>query len=78
MATVPPPPQDVPTAKEKKYDRQLRLWGGHGQEALESAHVLVFNSGSGVAVIEALKNIVLPGKETLHLPYHLKTSSYLL
>uniref|UniRef100_A0A286XXB3 NEDD8 activating enzyme E1 subunit 1 n=1 Tax=Cavia porcellus TaxID=10141 RepID=A0A286XXB3_CAVPO len=26
--------------KEQKYDRQLRLWGDHGQEALESAHVL--------------------------------------
>ena len=51
----------LPTDKEKKYDRQLRLWAASGQEALENSHVLLVNSGSGVAGVEALKNLVLPG-----------------
>uniref|UniRef100_A0A6Q2XPX1 NEDD8-activating enzyme E1 regulatory subunit n=1 Tax=Esox lucius TaxID=8010 RepID=A0A6Q2XPX1_ESOLU len=46
-------------SKEQKYDRQLRLWGDHGQEALENAHVCLINaSASGT---EILKNLVLPG-----------------
>lgn len=53
--------QHVPTAKEKKYDRQLRLWAASGQAALEEAHILLINSGSGVTGIEALKNLILPG-----------------
>lgn len=58
---TPPPLHDLPTAKEKKYDRQLRLWGASGQEALEETHILLINNGSGVTGIEALKNLVLPG-----------------
>lgn len=58
---VPPPLQDIPTAKEKKYDRQLRLWGVSGQIALEETHILLINSGSGVTGVETLKNLVLPG-----------------
>ncbi|WPH04428.1 Hypothetical protein R9X50_00731900 [Acrodontium crateriforme] len=58
---VPPPLQDIPTAKEKKYDRQLRLWGASGQKALEETHVLLINNGSGVTGVETLKNLVLPG-----------------
>lgn len=50
-----------PTAKEKKYDRQLRLWGANGQQALEVAHILLLNSGPGVVGVETLKNLVLPG-----------------
>ncbi|XP_020344819.1 NEDD8-activating enzyme E1 regulatory subunit-like isoform X2 [Oncorhynchus kisutch] len=47
------------SAKEQKYDRQLRLWGDHGQEELENAHVCLINStASGT---EILKNLVLPG-----------------
>jgi len=46
------------TEKEKKYDRQMRLWGGHGQEALETAHICVV--GSGPTASETLKNLVLP------------------
>ena len=56
-----PPPLHVPTDKEKKYDRQLRLWAASGQTALEEAHVLLLNSGSGAVGIETLKNLVLPG-----------------
>lgn len=58
---ITPPPLHAPTAKEKKYDRQLRLWAASGQQALEEARVLLLNSGSGVVGIEALKNLVLPG-----------------
>jgi tRNA A37 threonylcarbamoyladenosine dehydratase len=58
---TPPPLHDLPTAKEKKYDRQLRLWGASGQAALEETHILLVNNGSGVTGIEALKNLVLPG-----------------
>ncbi|KAF2121450.1 NEDD8-activating enzyme E1 regulatory subunit [Lophiotrema nucula] len=60
MADLPPPVQG-PTAKEKKYDRQLRLWGATGQMALENAHILLVNSGPGVVGLETLKNLVLPG-----------------
>ncbi|KAF2199125.1 hypothetical protein GQ43DRAFT_129803 [Delitschia confertaspora ATCC 74209] len=56
-----PPALQGPTAKEKKYDRQLRLWGAHGQMALEESHILLINSGPGVVGLETLKNLVLPG-----------------
>jgi len=58
---VPPPLQDLPSAKEKKYDRQLRLWGAAGQVALEESHIVLFNNGPGVTGVETLKNLVLPG-----------------
>ncbi|XP_063951319.1 NEDD8-activating enzyme E1 regulatory subunit-like [Lytechinus pictus] len=45
--------------KAKKYDRQLRLWGDHGQEALESAHVCLINATA--TGTETLKNLILPG-----------------
>lgn len=65
MATVseglPPPLHGIPTSKEKKYDRQLRLWAASGQAALEDAHLLLINSGPGVTGVETLKNLVLPG-----------------
>lgn len=50
-----------PSDKERKYDRQLRLWAAAGQVALESANVLLVNSGCGTVGVEALKNLVLPG-----------------
>jgi NEDD8-activating enzyme E1 regulatory subunit len=56
-----PPAMEGPTAKEKKYDRQLRLWGASGQEDLENSHVLLLNSGLGVVGVETLKNLILPG-----------------
>ena len=59
---VSPPPLQVPTSKEKKYDRQLRLWAASGQAALEEAHLLLINSGSGTVGVETLKNLVLPGQ----------------
>lgn len=56
-----PPVLRGPTEKEKKYDRQLRLWAASGQAALESANILLVNSGAGTVGVEALKNLVLPG-----------------
>ena len=47
------------SAKAKRYDRQLRLWGDHGQAALERAQVCVINATA--TSTEILKNIVLPG-----------------
>lgn len=43
---------------EAKFDRQMRLWGGHGQMALENANLCCF--GSGPTASETLKNLVLP------------------
>ena len=60
ISTTPPILQG-PTAKEKKYDRQLRLWAAAGQQALEESHVLLLNDGAGVVGVETLKNLVLPG-----------------
>jgi len=45
--------------KEKKYDRQLRLWGIEGQRKLEATHICVLNAGCSAS--ETLKNLVLPG-----------------
>lgn len=45
--------------KSKRYDRQLRLWGDHGQASLESAHVCLINATA--TGTEALKSLVLPG-----------------
>lgn len=60
-----------PSSKERKYDRQLRLWAASGQQALERSRVLLVNSDgpwgdestgvSGVVGVETLKNLVLPG-----------------
>jgi NEDD8-activating enzyme E1 regulatory subunit len=48
-----------PTAKEIKYDRQLRLWSSNGQEALEKARLCLINATA--TGTEILKNLVLPG-----------------
>jgi len=60
-----PPILQGPTDKEKKYDRQLRLWAASGQAALESANILLLNSGAGTVGVETLKNLVLPGKKSV-------------
>ncbi|CAN8102803.1 unnamed protein product [Discula destructiva] len=61
VAAQTPPILKGPSEKEKKYDRQLRLWAANGQAALESANILLFNTGSGTVGVETLKNLVLPG-----------------
>ncbi|KAK3579197.1 hypothetical protein CHS0354_022737 [Potamilus streckersoni] len=45
--------------KNNKYDRQLRLWGDHGQAALEIARVCLINATA--TGTEILKNLILPG-----------------
>lgn len=56
-----PPLLQGPSDKEKKYDRQLRLWAANGQAALENANILLVNSESSTVGTETLKNLVLPG-----------------
>lgn len=46
-------------ATDDKYDRQLRLWGAHGQQALMQAKLCML--GSSPVATETLKNMVLPG-----------------
>ncbi|XP_078433094.1 NEDD8-activating enzyme E1 regulatory subunit AXR1-like isoform X2 [Wolffia australiana] len=45
--------------KDKKYDRQLRIWGDQGQTALEKANLCLLNCGALGS--ETLKNLVLGG-----------------
>lgn len=51
-------PSGAPSSKEKKYDRQLRLWGANGQNKLENAHIALFNASA--TGCEILKNLILP------------------
>lgn len=46
-------------ATDDKYDRQVRLWGSHGQKALCQSHIIMLGTSS--AGSETLKNLVLPG-----------------
>lgn len=43
----------------KRYDRQIRIWGAHGQALLQSARICML--GAGPAATETLKNLVLGG-----------------
>jgi len=45
-------------ATDDKYDRQTRLWGGHGQKKLAHSHVVMLGTSSYGS--ETLKNLVLP------------------
>jgi len=45
-------------ATEDKYDRQIRLWGAHGQKILNQSRVLML--GVTPATTETLKNLILP------------------
>eukprot|EP00036_Acanthoecidae_sp_10tr_P010094 CAMPEP_0182919498 /NCGR_PEP_ID=MMETSP0105_2-20130417/2769_1 /TAXON_ID=81532 ORGANISM="Acanthoeca-like sp., Strain 10tr" /NCGR_SAMPLE_ID=MMETSP0105_2 /ASSEMBLY_ACC=CAM_ASM_000205 /LENGTH=531 /DNA_ID=CAMNT_0025056697 /DNA_START=1 /DNA_END=1596 /DNA_ORIENTATION=+ len=49
----------VPSKVNQRYDRQLRLWGDHGQAALSSASICCI--GASAVATEILKNLVLPG-----------------
>ncbi|GBG92527.1 hypothetical protein CBR_g55862 [Chara braunii] len=59
MTRAGPPPTAHQPAARQKYDRQLRIWGEHGQEALKTAQVCLLNCGPTGS--EALKNLVLGG-----------------
>jgi ThiF family len=52
-------PMAVSNGTQKRYDRQIRLWGAHGQARLESAKICVL--GASPLCTEALKNLVLGG-----------------
>ena len=43
----------------ERYDRQIRLWGPHGQAAIQSSTILFLGSDSVAS--EFLKNMVLHG-----------------
>eukprot|EP00347_Sterkiella_histriomuscorum_P009093 403342543 len=45
-------------ATDDKYDRQIRLWGGHGQKLLSTSKVLLL--GANPSGTETLKNLILP------------------
>lgn len=51
--------KSTPTFKEILYDRQLRLWGDHGQKSLEQSRVCLLNATTLGA--EILKSLILPG-----------------
>ncbi|KAK5640458.1 hypothetical protein RI129_011269 [Pyrocoelia pectoralis] len=55
----PSPKSPEQNDKNKKYDRQLRLWGDHGQKLLESSKVCLINATA--LGTEILKSLVLPG-----------------
>ncbi|XP_026284162.1 NEDD8-activating enzyme E1 regulatory subunit [Frankliniella occidentalis] len=55
----PAPKSPEQSEKTKKYDRQLRLWGDHGQTALEASQVCLINATA--LGTEILKSLVLPG-----------------
>ena len=46
-------------AQDKKFDRQIRIWGTHGQSELQSAKVCLLHAGPTGS--ETLKNLVLGG-----------------
>lgn len=55
----PAPKSPELSDKSKKYDRQIRLWGEHGQHLLENSHVCLINVTALSS--EILKGLVLPG-----------------
>ncbi|XP_057667798.1 NEDD8-activating enzyme E1 regulatory subunit [Diorhabda carinulata] len=55
----PAPKSPEQTDKSKKYDRQLRLWGDHGQKLLEHSKVCLINATA--LGTEILKSLILPG-----------------
>lgn len=53
------------TENDGRYDRQLRIWGAHGQRRLESSRICVINSSATSS--ETLKNLVLGGLQSFTL-----------
>lgn len=69
----PGTPSSEQSDKAKKYDRQLRLWGDHGQSALECAHVCLL--GASATGTEVLKSLVLPGVGAVTIVDHAKVTN---
>lgn len=61
-----------PDTKQIQYDRQLRLWGDHGQKALESGRVCLI--GANALGTETLKALVLPGLGSFTIIDHLSVT----
>ncbi|KAL9658119.1 hypothetical protein ABK040_013032 [Willaertia magna] len=61
LSPVSPAVNEFPDESKwvEKLDRQLRLWGIHGQDRINNANVCLLNATS--VGCETLKNIVLPG-----------------
>jgi amyloid beta precursor protein binding protein 1 len=62
LSPVSPAINDFPDVQSKwkeRNDRQLRLWGVHGQDRIDNANVCLLNASAVGS--EVLKNIVLPG-----------------
>ncbi|XP_055608711.1 nedd8-activating enzyme E1 regulatory subunit [Uranotaenia lowii] len=59
MMSSPAPKSPEMSDKNRKYDRQIRLWGEHGQAILEGAQICLINA-TGLGT-EILKGVVLPG-----------------
>eukprot|EP01013_Petalomonas_cantuscygni_P021184 TRINITY_DN4024_c0_g1_i2.p1 TRINITY_DN4024_c0_g1~~TRINITY_DN4024_c0_g1_i2.p1 ORF type:complete len:465 (+),score=37.75 TRINITY_DN4024_c0_g1_i2:54-1397(+) len=59
--------------EQKRYDRQLRVWGADGQRKLGDTHVLVV--GAGPLGLEVAKNLVLAGVGLLTLSDSLSVAS---
>ncbi|XP_053956957.1 nedd8-activating enzyme E1 regulatory subunit [Anastrepha ludens] len=55
----PAPKSPEQSDKSRKYDRQIRLWGEHGQNLLESSTICLLNATA--LGCEVLKSLVLPG-----------------
>ncbi|KAF7271077.1 hypothetical protein GWI33_016037 [Rhynchophorus ferrugineus] len=55
----PAPKSPEQNEKTKKYDRQLRLWGDHGQKLLENSKICLINATA--LGTEIVKSLVLPG-----------------
>lgn len=61
LSPISPSPVEFPDESKwkERQDRQLRLWGVHGQARIDSAQVCLLNATA--VGCEVLKNIVLPG-----------------
>ncbi|KAF8822975.1 ThiF family protein [Cardiosporidium cionae] len=46
-------------AFDSKYDRQMRLWGDHGQNRLNESSICIL--GASAVATESVKNLILPG-----------------
>lgn len=49
----------APIEKSRRFDRQIRIWGAHGQSRFEEARICLLNASATGG--EALKNLVLGG-----------------
>jgi amyloid beta precursor protein binding protein 1 len=49
----------APIEKSRRFDRQIRIWGIHGQSRFDEARICLLNASATGG--EALKNLVLGG-----------------